>query len=383
MTRPSINDYWFIGLCYEMMHGMWYKTTFCYHDNIIDVDTFNLLGNIDHVNHTYISIFHSVTNVSHSCMIIIWCTFIVIFMTLITKAISPCAFHHRDKRSEDVLLFAMYLLQVYRSYVSKGTDQYMRLISLVRAGDIELNPGPGLANVSSCFQDVSLCHANIQSLRSNPDKFEHIKLQLSDNYDIITLSETWLSDNIPDEKYDLPNFQPIFRRDRPAESIGGGVAAWVSSSIATKRINHLEMVDMEAMWLEIRCHNNKFMLCIVYKPPNQSVQFWENLQDMLDSSRTLGIDNVVFVGDFNAHDDTYHGNHFKFFVEVNNLTSHINEPTRFTASSQTNLDRIVTNIPQFVKQSEVLAPLYTNDHCTLSLSLLFRTRMGQAYTRTM
>ena len=64
--------------------------------------------------------------------------------------------------------------------------QMLLLISM----DVHSNPGP------STWSDISLCHANIRSIRRFNEKLDHIKCQLSDTYDIITLSETWLNNEI-------------------------------------------------------------------------------------------------------------------------------------------------------------------------------------------
>jgi hypothetical protein len=56
---------------------------------------------------------------------------------------------------------------------------------LLLGGDIHPNPGP-------MKTDVKICHANIRSIRSNKTKLDHISCSLADEYDIITLSETWL-----------------------------------------------------------------------------------------------------------------------------------------------------------------------------------------------
>ena len=55
---------------------------------------------------------------------------------------------------------------------------------MLLAWDIHLNPGPN-------WSDISICHANIRSIR-NPAKIDHISCELTNRYKIITLSETWL-----------------------------------------------------------------------------------------------------------------------------------------------------------------------------------------------
>ena len=69
---------------------------------------------------------------------------------------------------------------------------------LIRSGDIELNPGPSTSHVDSELLDESLIlnyfsivHYNIQSISN---KVDLIGSELR-NFNIICLTETWLSHN--------------------------------------------------------------------------------------------------------------------------------------------------------------------------------------------
>ena len=286
--------------------------------------------------------------------------------------------YYKDTRHISTNFF---VFSAIKSSISMGILIYIVILTLLLSGDVELNPGPSISDKN--FQDMAICHLNVQSMKKNLEKVKHIKLQLTDKFDIITVSETWLTSSIPDENYQLNGYHKIFRKDRKDDDIGGGVAAWVSCRIAAKRRTDLEMPELEVMWLEIRSHNNKFLLCIVYRPPNSTISFWDDLQQMLDNAKLDRIQNVIMMGDFNADEQTYNGNYFKFFSNVNHFTSHVNEPTRITSTTQTSLDKILTNIPHYVKNAEVLTPLLYNDHCTVAISLLFRTSKNATYKRTM
>ena len=217
----------------------------------------------------------------------------------------------------------------------------------------------------------------------NSEKPKQVYLQLTPNYDIIAVSETWLDHNVHNNNFNIAGYHPLFRRDRPGPGQGGGVATWVSSDLVAKRRLDLELNDVEAIWLEIRSNNNKFLLCTVYGPPNSGIVFWDNMQLMLDSVKISDIKHTVILGDLNADDNSPHGPHFQYFIRTNSLVSHINEPTRITCTTQTILDIIVTNIPQHVCDAQVIAPLLMNDHCTISISLTYRIPKPQCYTRLM
>ncbi len=153
--------------------------------------------------------------------------------------------------------------------------------------------------------------------------------------------------------------------------------------LIVKRRGDLEHADIEAMWLEIRAQNNVFLLCVIYRPPNGPGAFWDNFQEMLDVVKQDRLNNLLILGDLNADNNTRDGAKFKFFTDINHLTSHIDEPTRITTTTQTRLDRIISNMPHLISKSEVLEPLLYNDHCTISVSLSFRIHKGGIYKRLM
>ena len=94
------------------------------------------------------------------------------------------------------------------------------------------------------------------------DQIKHISLQLS-AYDIITLSETWLTSDISDDAFTMKGYQP--RKDRSSRYIGGVVATWISNKLIPQRRRDLESPDIEGLWLEIRSNNSNFPICTIYR----------------------------------------------------------------------------------------------------------------------
>ena len=90
---------------------------------------------------------------------------------------------------------------------------------------------------------------------------------------------------------------------------------------------------------------------------------------------------IILTGDLNADLPSREGKRLKTFCETNNLTIHINSPTRITEISSTILDQFLSNIPEKVINSSVLAPLSTNDHCTITLTLSFKKQKSNTYKR--
>jgi hypothetical protein len=72
-----------------------------------------------------------------------------------------------------------------------------------------------------------------------------------------------------------------------------------------------------------------------------------------------------------------------FFLNANHLTQHISEPTRITPTRSSILDLIISNSPRLVTTTEVVPPVHTNDHCTVTGVLRLAVNRPKAYTRTM
>ena len=79
---------------------------------------------------------------------------------------------------------------------------------LLRAGDIEANPGPSRTDTRS---DLCIIHLNARSIKNKIDLME----AEANQFDIITVSETWLSQIDMNTSIHLTNFHPPIRRDRP------------------------------------------------------------------------------------------------------------------------------------------------------------------------
>ena len=77
-----------------------------------------------------------------------------------------------------------------------------------------------------------MCHLNIRSLlakddNSNTSKFDELtSFAVANDFDIIGISETWLSEAIKNEDIVIAGFQSPIRKDRNRH--GGGIAVYVS-----------------------------------------------------------------------------------------------------------------------------------------------------------
>ena len=202
-------------------------------------------------------------------------------------------------------------------------------------------------------------------------------------FDIITLSETWLSENEKSEKYAIPGYQEVFRKDRDqGRAHYGGVLAYVSNNISCKRRSDLENDNLELLWLEIRQNDKKLLIGVIYNPPN-SPNFWPELNENVQNVYTTYLCKILLIGDLNSDPSTKNGKLMNEFCLTNSFTALVNEPTRITQSSSTILDQCLTNDPLIVKSCNVADPISSSDHCTLDININLLSHNETNYKRIM
>ena len=245
-------------------------------------------------------------------------------------------------------------------------DYYSTRLILL-SWDIHLNPGP---------VDLSIAHLNIRGLSTA--KMLAIKHDIQSKFHVITLSETFLSQNSVHDLC-LNGYHDIIRKDR--DTFGGGVAVYLCNSLAYKRRDDLELNNIECIWLEVKQKTYRFLLATLYRPPNTDPNFWNDLQTMYDNAISNSPLPIIMTGDLNADPSTRDGIILKEFADSNFLTIHVNEPTRITETSSTILDQFLSNVPNLVKSVQIDPPLATNDHCTISMIINLKVHTPANYIR--
>ena len=154
--------------------------------------------------------------------------------------------------------------------------------------------------------------------------------------------------------------------NRPTHS--GGVLCWVRNDIVAKRRKDLELNELEALWLEIRYKNKKFLVCTAYRPPGLS-NFYDIFQSAIDKGQQSNMQDYIIIGDLNSDPNTHTGDKLNTFASLNRLKMHINQPTRITDRSSSILDQCLSNCPLIIRTSGIIPPLANNDHCTIYVNL--------------
>ena len=113
---------------------------------------------------------------------------------------------------------------------------------------------------------MTACHFNAHSLSKN---FNLSLPNLSKfNYDIITVSETWLSDVHTDKMFSI-NGYTLIRNSRAGRS--GGVAIYLKKSLKFKVIScsssRLDSPSFEYIFCEVSLKNSDLFVAVVNRPP--------------------------------------------------------------------------------------------------------------------
>ena len=237
---------------------------------------------------------------------------------------------------------------------------------ILKAGDIELNPGPS-SNTTISFNDsssqsettigfsglrnnLSFVQYNVQSLLP---KLDVIKTELS-QFDIIGLTETWLNRSVTDEDVNIDGYN-LFRKDRSFNSYGG-LNLYVKSHIFCKRRSDLEIVDTECIWLELVLQNKHMLFGLFYRPPNSPASTLDKIEQSIDLAIDTNTNDIVITGDFNIDFSSNRNNRFCNFLQTYDLSQLIEEYTHFTEHSESLIDLIIANNPGLFHTSGVGDP---------------------------
>ena len=166
----------------------------------------------------------------------------------------------------------------------------------------------------SMRRNVRLPNIFLSNLRSICNKFNDFICQISSqNPDIAVCTETWLNSNSPIEAYNVPGFS-CFRKDRPSNVRGGGVAIWVNErSFCGEELDLFVFEHVDICF--VRLTNIKLLVCGVYLPPGLQSdlfkKFGESFESVLDDFLTsFPHDRVIIAGDFNRYDMSFLELHF-------------------------------------------------------------------------
>nr|CAH7731134.1 unnamed protein product [Callosobruchus chinensis] len=190
------------------------------------------------------------------------------------------------------------------------------------------------------------------------------ELVVGNNFDIIGVSETWLTKDIPSDFVSIPNFN-VYRHDRMGR--GGGVAVYVRSSIKCE-IMEIGTNSLESIFITFKIGHSSYCVGTFYRPPkenlSESIQLLDNILPALRSEH----DELFLLGDFNVN--VLADNRLSNCLHAHDLKQVITVPTRTTETSATLLDPIFVNNTECIVESGTLNADIFSDHdmvfCSIS-----------------
>jgi len=234
------------------------------------------------------------------------------------------------------------------------------------SGDIHPHPGPSASeslnlkqkisisssslakstvNYSKSKSHVAIAHLNVRSLICRENVYLVCGTVRNYDYDIFTISETWLNPSTSDADIDIPGY--IFlRKDRGERKPGGGVV-YVKNTYKATLLKDLSSVSesfFQQLWIKVQCKKLKsFILFTACRPPSTPVNFLECLNINVMDSLLPGLD-VILLGDLNCNllgscsDDQA----LLDFCATTNLEQLVKDPTRITETSPSLIDVALT-----------------------------------------
>lgn len=209
------------------------------------------------------------------------------------------------------------------------------------------------------MENISICHVNAQSLRAHFIEFkDFFNIGF---YDVIAVSETWLSPNVTSNLVELDDYN-LFRNDRNTRR-GGGVCLYIRKSFRCALVaESSESVypTAEFLFLNMQSQRDSALVGVVYKPPNAS--FGNELENQI-FSLIQWFNNIIIMGDFNCNLNTHSTitNYFTSMVYSAGLDIVPHSDTHHTDNSSTRIDAmIVDDLDKVISSAQHSVPFLSN-----------------------
>ena len=161
---------------------------------------------------------------------------------------------------------------------------------------------------------LHIAHLNIRSIMGG-HSFDLTKHQIrNSNVDFFTLSETWLSESIPNEIISIEGYN-VTRLDRNWNDLdnlhspkrGGGLACYVKKGIEFSDSIHANLnvscKDLEMMWLKVSINKVRpIVIVTIYRPPQGNyTRCCEIIGNAFDRANLKDNTDIFLLGDFNIN----------------------------------------------------------------------------------
>ena len=205
------------------------------------------------------------------------------------------------------------------------------------------------------MKGLRIYHLNIHSLCN---KLDELRLFCNEYKPyILLLNETWLDENISDNKLHLTSYN-IIRRDK--DSFGGGVAVYIDEQLQFNHINMEAHPHIEVIWFElIPTKGKKILFGSLYRPPTVDASVFLQEVESIIVNYSREKNETILLCDFNfdfalpLSGYQQKPRNFLHITTVFNLTQIICEYMRITEHSRTFIDFFFSTRPEVYCSSVV------------------------------
>lgn len=224
---------------------------------------------------------------------------------------------------------------------------------------------------------LKVAHINIRSLV--PKFFDLSNYVLESDFDIFTISETWLNSDISNDALKIDRYN-LVRKDRKGR--GGGVCMFIKNIF---KYNVIKTNDsIEQLWLSVSLKKLKLAIAVVYRSPSLS---YKTFTDEFEQSCTYCLsicDHLLCLGDMNidmSRRNNLDSIYFNNLLETLDLHQTIEVPTRLADNTTTLIDLIITSDKNLVTQSGTYT-LNLSDHELIFCYICYKKVISPTIFRT-
>ncbi|KAH9636137.1 hypothetical protein HF086_007089, partial [Spodoptera exigua] len=155
------------------------------------------------------------------------------------------------------------------------------------------------SKVRKPYKKIFVYYQNVRGLRTKTVTFYNSVSASSS--DLVILTETFLNSSVHDAELFPPEYI-VLRRDRQGDVGWGGVLLAVKSSYSVQRITNIDQLtdDKEILFATISSKNIKFLVCVVYLPPNYCDKQYLDVLSCIENAVSMYSEyQFLIVGDFN------------------------------------------------------------------------------------
>ena len=280
------------------------------------------------------------------------------------------------------------------------------MIQIILSSNVHPQPGPNSkknknsrpghdpdvnhSTTSVVGQHANLCikiaHLNIRLLKSCEHLFLLQHTVEEHDFDIFTISETWLDSTVDNEVMQLPRFV-FFLQDQGEHKSGGGLAVYIKDTFKAtlfEDISGISNENFQQLWIKVQVqHCKSIFICTVYRPHGTTLAFSDSLSRSLLDMLLHGND-IIILGDLNCNnlDDTVDSRTLKELCASFNLTQLVKEPTRITEAKCFLIDVIMITDPSLAESCSVITSSIS-DHNLVEVTLkISRPKVKTKYVTT-